>query len=123
MSELSFPPPPRFFLNYLKNPIWADSKNKRKNLFYAISCLAALLSNSFANTDSGDGGNQYLHDKTWIFLPSDNLLVACERCLELSNRLFPSCLKPLFQSEAKCEAIDMKMMFNYDAIRQQRFRT
>ena len=26
-----------------------------------------------------------------------------------------SCLKPLFQSEAKCEAIDMKMIFNYDA--------
>ena len=24
---------------------------------------------------------------------------------------FPSCPKPLFQSEAKCEAIDMKMIF------------
>ena len=24
---------------------------------------------------------------------------------------FPSCLKPLFQSEAKCEAIDFKMIF------------
>ena len=31
------------------------------------------------------------------------------------NRLFPICLKPLFQSEVKCEAIDMKMIFNYDA--------
>ena len=31
------------------------------------------------------------------------------------NRLFPICLKPLFQSEVKCEAIDMKIIFNYDA--------
>ena len=31
------------------------------------------------------------------------------------DRLFPSCLKPLFQSEAKCEAIATKMIFNYDA--------
>ena len=30
---------------------------------------------------------------------------------EVSNRLFPSRLKPLSQSEAKCEAIDMKMIF------------
>ena len=28
-----------------------------------------------------------------------------------SNRPFPSCLKPLFQGEAKCEAIDTKMVF------------
>ena len=27
------------------------------------------------------------------------------------NRPFPSCLKPLFQSEANCEAFDMKMVF------------
>ena len=26
-------------------------------------------------------------------------------------RLFPSCLKPLFQGEAKCEAINMKIFF------------
>ena len=26
-----------------------------------------------------------LHEKTWIFLPSDSLLIARERCLELSN--------------------------------------
>ena len=31
------------------------------------------------------------------------------------NRLFPICLKPLFQSEVKCEAIDMKMIFDYNA--------
>ena len=31
------------------------------------------------------------------------------------NRPFPSSKKSLFQSEAKCEAIDMKMIFNYDA--------
>ena len=29
----------------------------------------------------------------------------------LFNRPFPSCPKPLFQSEAKCEAIDMKNIF------------
>ena len=28
---------------------------------------------------------------------------------------FPSCIKPLFQSEAKYEAIDVKMVFNSDA--------
>ena len=32
-----------------------------------------------------------------------------------SNRPFPSSKKSHFQSEAKCEAIDMKMIFNYDA--------
>ena len=30
-------------------------------------------------------------------------------------RPFPSVPKPLFQSEAKCEAIDMKRIFNYHA--------
>ena len=30
---------------------------------------------------------------------------------EVSSTLFPSCSKLLFQSEAKCEAIDMKMIF------------
>ena len=33
---------------------------------------------------------------------------------EVSNRPFPSSKKSHFQSEAKCEAIDMKMIFNYD---------
>ena len=27
------------------------------------------------------------------------------------NTLFPSCPKPLFQSEAKCEAIDLEIFF------------
>ena len=27
------------------------------------------------------------------------------------KRPFPSCLKPLFQSEAKCKTIDMRMIF------------
>ena len=31
------------------------------------------------------------------------------------NRPFPSSKKSHLQSEAKCEAIDMKMIFNYDA--------
>ena len=31
------------------------------------------------------------------------------------NRPFPGSKKSHFQSEAKCEAIDMKMIFNYDA--------
>ena len=33
----------------------------------------------------------------------------------MPNRPFPSSKKSHFQSEAKCEAIDMKMIFNYDA--------
>ena len=32
-----------------------------------------------------------------------------------NNSPFPSSKKSLFQSEAKCEAIDVKMIFNYDA--------
>ena len=31
------------------------------------------------------------------------------------NRPFPSSKKSHFESEAKCEAIDMEMIFNYDA--------
>ena len=31
------------------------------------------------------------------------------------TRCLPSSKKSHFQSEAKCEAIDMKMIFNYDA--------
>ena len=31
------------------------------------------------------------------------------------NRPFPSSKKSHLQGEAKCEAIDMKMIFNYDA--------
>ena len=33
------------------------------------------------------------------------------------SSLFPWCLKPLFQSEAKCEAINMKMVFKGFALR------
>ena len=33
----------------------------------------------------------------------------------LLNRSFPSCLKPLFQGEAKCLAFDMKMIFHFHA--------
>ena len=33
----------------------------------------------------------------------------------LSNRPLPSCPKPLFQSEAKCEAIDVKNIFYFHA--------
>jgi len=32
-----------------------------------------------------------------------------------TNRPFPSSKRSHLQSEAKCEAIDMKMIFNYDA--------
>ena len=34
---------------------------------------------------------------------------------EVSNTLFPNCFKPLFQSEAKCKAIDMKRIFHSHA--------
>ena len=39
------------------------------------------------------------------------------RCIKsrASNRPFPSSKKSHLQGEAKCEAIDMKMIFNYDA--------
>ena len=38
-----------------------------------------------ANMDSGEPGSQYCMTKTWIFLPSDRLRIARERCLELSS--------------------------------------
>ena len=38
-----------------------------------------------------------------------------ERCKKAVNRPFPSSKKSHFQNEAKCEAIDMKMIFNYYA--------
>ena len=38
----------------------------------------------------------------------------CIKC-RASNRPFPSSKKSHLQGEAKCEAIDMKMIFNYDA--------
>ena len=34
---------------------------------------------------------------------------------EPNIRPFPSCLKPLFQSDAKCEAIDMKVIFLFSS--------
>ena len=34
---------------------------------------------------------------------------------EVSNTLFPNCFKPLFQSKAKCKAIDMKRIFHSHA--------
>ena len=37
------------------------------------------------------------------------------------NSPFPSCLKPLFQSEAKCDAIDTKSCGEIDSFSQQRF--
>ena len=40
-------------------------------------------------------------------------VTSCENTL--LNRPFPSSKKSHFQSETKCEAIDMKMSFNYDA--------
>ena len=41
----------------------------------------------------------------------------------LFNRPFPSCPKPLFQSEAKCEAIDVKNIFYSHANKQERWCT
>jgi len=34
---------------------------------------------------------------------------------KLTNRPFSSCLKPLFQSEGKCKAIDMEIIFYFHA--------
>ena len=39
----------------------------------------------------------------------------------VTNRPFPSCTKPLFQSEAKYEAIDVKMVFYFDADKMTHF--
>ena len=49
-------------------------------------------------------------------LPSGTLKFSTTNgSLSLNNRPFPSSKKSHLQGEAKCEAIDMKMIFNYDA--------
>ena len=40
---------------------------------------------------------------------------SCSKISSSCNRPFPSSKKSHFQNEAKCEAIDMKMIFNYYA--------
>ena len=57
-----------------------------------------------------------------FYWPHNNLFCFCllptcaqEKSPAVENRPFPSSKKSRFQSEAKCEAIDMKMIFNYDA--------
>ena len=57
-----------------------------------------------------------------FYWPHNNLFCFCllrtcalEKSPAGENRSFPSSKKSRFQSEAKCEAIDMKMIFNYDA--------
>jgi len=37
------------------------------------------------------------------------------------NRPLPICPKPLFQSEAKCEAIDIKINFSYSYVNKFHF--
>ena len=40
--------------------------------------------------------------------------LARNSCIAVAlNRPFPSCSKPLFQSDAKCKAVDMKMIIQY----------
>ena len=52
----------------------------------------------------------------FMLLTSTRITSARDEVLgTFENRPFPSSIKSLFQSEAKCEAIDMKMIFNYDA--------
>ena len=44
------------------------------------------------------------------------IVTSTKKCILTNfNRPFPSSKKSHFESEAKCEAIDMKMIFNYDA--------
>ena len=44
-----------------------------------------------------------------VCLPKLQLLVSMLLAFaSISNRPFPNCSKPLFQSEAKCEAVDTK---------------
>lgn len=40
-----------------------------------------------------------------------SLTFRCQSKMETSNKPFPSCPKPLFESEVKCEVIDMKTFF------------
>ena len=41
-----------------------------------------------------------------------SLTFRCQSKMETSNKPFPSCPKPLFESEAKCEVIDMRTFFH-----------
>ena len=53
----------------------------------------------------------------WLLKPEVNVVGCLPSTWENGeqNRPFPSSKKSHFQSEAKCEAIDMKIIFNYDA--------
>ena len=60
------------------------------------------------------------HKSRWVLSASSRPSKRICFCLKTGilfriNRPFPSSKKSHFQSEAKCEAIDMKMIFNYDA--------
>ena len=71
-----------FLLESLFKVFSSGQSNVRSRTSMTTCCVVN------ANMDSGDPSNQKLHDKTWIFLPSDSLPIARERCLELSNRHF-----------------------------------
>ena len=42
---------------------------------------------------------------------SDCIVAPARKVTTLCNRPFPTCSKPLFQSEATCKAIELKMIF------------
>ena len=48
-------------------------------------------------------------DDSWVTI--HGLRVSFSACCLTYNRPFPSCLKPLFQSEAQYKTIDLKMIF------------
>ena len=69
-----------FFVEYFLKVFGSGQADVRSGTSMTTHCMVN------ANMASGSG-QSILHDKTWIFLPLDSLLIAPdhERCLELSN--------------------------------------
>ena len=82
--------------------IWKDAF-----FSYSLSPLSALIVINFSGLFS-----QQVKFYSFMFLHKISTQVAYVTvALQFFKRPFPSCMKPLFQSEAKCKTIDMKMSF------------
>ena len=83
---------------------------------YPPSLSNALLADSFDDFFTAKVEKIYtalVARKKGLWRADDNELPT--NAAELNNRPFPSSKKFHFQSEAKCDAIDIEIIFNYDA--------
>ena len=85
---------------------------------YILQCISLFLYFLLNNISSEASFKDYGFPLS--FLDSVSVIPCYRAVLKKTfkvrfNRPFPSSKKSHFQSEAKCEAIDVKIIFNYDA--------